>query len=124
MKKVQPLQDSRNFKYSKIHKREPKGPSLTVPDLSYTIPEILLKFTRGQSLDIERAGAYAFENGEEDFDAVDFRELNKDLTGQDDAKEILESIKRKQEAIRELSKKKANELKTIQKSDTNSTDEQ
>lgn len=51
------------------------NPSMTVPDESYTIQEILEKYSRGINLNIERQGEY---DNSEDFDIIDQRQLVKD----------------------------------------------
>lgn len=51
------------------------NPSMTVPDESYTIQEILEKYSRGINLNIERQGEY---DNSDDFDIIDQRQLVKD----------------------------------------------
>jgi len=57
------------------------GEILTVPDQSYTIEEILDRFTRGIALDINRNGQYSDTDS---FDDVDERSYLNDLTDMDE----------------------------------------
>lgn len=72
------------------------GELLVVPDQSYTIPEIIEKFTRGISLNIMREASYS---DTDDFDEVDERSMIKDYT------DIQESVERIRERKERKSKK-------------------
>ena len=49
----------------------PYPPSLTIPDQSLTIREIIDRFSRGQDLNVMHSVYYDGEEGEVDFDHID-----------------------------------------------------
>lgn len=89
------------YKLLKNHKQKFSEPSQTVPDQSYSIKEILEKFTRGIDPMLTKIGSYEFENdeGEEELDNLDSLELD-DLTSIDIATDRLMDLKRKEEAYK------------------------
>lgn len=60
----------------------PVGPSMTVPDQSMTVQEILMKFTSGMDPGVVREGVYS---DTEDFDDLDLSQVNSmDLVDRED----------------------------------------
>jgi hypothetical protein len=73
-------------------------PSLTVPDLSMSIKDILLKFSRGADPMLTKNGKYEFENNE--IEALDQDEFDmSDLTSIDDAQNELLAMEEQKTAI-------------------------
>lgn len=95
-----------NFKYGQKHKIIPSGEVMTVPDDSFTISEILEKFTRGVDPLLTRN---PIDMGEAELDDT-LIQFN-DLTDIDQAKEYLEMINEK----KDLLNKKVKELEKAKK---------
>lgn len=77
MKKKQSIKINNWFNYEQKKGEYNSGELKTVPDLSFTIPEILEKFTRGLNVDdLFRDGQYS--DTEADFDDIHPNQLAKD----------------------------------------------
>lgn len=88
----------------------PKGVSLTVPDDSYTITELLARHEAGLAFGIQRLGQYDLEDDEE-HEAMDMNQYqNMDITEkyliETEAKETLTKVSRykKEKASKEAKK--------------------
>lgn len=57
------------------HFEHPKGASVTVPDESFTISQILQRSQQGLNLDLMHQGEYTLDDNSEDFDAYDIEKL-------------------------------------------------
>lgn len=74
-----------NYEFGQFHKdiEEKTGISMTVPDLSYTVREILEKFTRGVPMELNNEGTYEeLEDftGLEPENAIDITEVEEQLS--------------------------------------------
>lgn len=97
-KQLSMVVNQRNFTYNpKKHATEIKGESMTVPDESFTIPEILEKFTRGVDPMLSKLG-HGFDEQDVDFEDLPENWIQ-DLTDIDEAKGFIEY---QQEKIKEL----------------------
>lgn len=73
------LQNKREWVLSQSHLEHPKGVSMTVPDESLTIKEILERFRRGQPLSIHTRDV--LYDPESNFDSQDLEEVSRmDIT--------------------------------------------
>lgn len=82
------------YNYEIVEGEINSGEIVTIPDESYTIEEILDKFTKGIHLGIEQDGQYS---DSDDFDDVDERTYLNDLSDIDDVQaSMVERRKRKQ----------------------------
>lgn len=79
---------------------KPSGVSLTVPDDSYTIKELLARHEAGLGLGIQRLGNYDLGEDDEDHDAIDMNQFQQlDITDKEilleNTREIQADAKRK-----------------------------
>lgn len=92
-----------NFVLSQGHLEHPKGISMTVPDETLSIKEILQRFVRGQPLDIHFRPTFNID--ESDFDSVDYMEAaSLELA---ERSELLESLREENRELREKLKPKS-----------------
>lgn len=87
------------------------NPSLTVPDESYTIQEILEKYSRGINLNVERQGSY---DNSDDFDIIDQRQLVKDYSDIEEVVLQQNEIRKAKEARRLVKDEKAKPTKEVE----------
>lgn len=59
---VFPYRTNYNFVLEEVDKEHNHAPSLTVPDMSYTMKEIIEKFTQGVLPDLSKVGGYPEED--------------------------------------------------------------
>lgn len=111
------LRSTQNYKPRKQDRETIKGKSLTVPDDSYTIREIIERSQNGFPVDIKADAGYPFEN-QDDFEADDIEAIQRmDLAEQH---ETLQRIRAKRQDLEEelktkKSDKKAKELEQLKK---------
>lgn len=87
-----------NFCFDPVQHSEPKSelPSLTVPDMSYTVRELIEKFTTGGMPPIQHEGTY-----DENLDFSDALAIDQDLTDLHQARLNVDSLNEK---LRKLEK--------------------
>lgn len=91
-----------NFVLSQRHIEHPKGISMTVPDETLSIKEILQRFVRGQPLDIHMRPTFNIPDS--DFDSIDYGEASRlELA---ERSELLEAVREENKALREKLKQK------------------
>lgn len=87
-----------NFRLTSNMKYKTEGESLTIPDQSFTIEEILERFTRGIDPMLTKNPIWE--------DDVNFDDLpanyNPDLADIDDAKNFIEEVETKKKKVKEL----------------------
>lgn len=101
-----------NYRQKKSLMEKPKGNSLTIPDQSMSIKQLLLRHTRGQEIPIHDP-SYQYEENVEFSDTLDLPDLDKldpfekmELADQmkDIVKETKKSIKQRVERVNKLAK--------------------
>lgn len=102
------------WKLKQHQKEKPKGESLTVPDESYTIQELIRKYASGLDPGISKLPNFNGEDDEVDFDDPDLSlEIRQDIT--DQAETLRQAAERQKRLLEQMeeAKQKASQKKTI-----------
>lgn len=108
--KHQTFKNSWDFKFIPgVHSKSTVGPSLTVPDQSYTIREILEKFTRGIDPYLTKLPSYDDDDITVDDDLLPDRSPDSDLSDIDRAVEYVDAVAEAHAEARKLYKAQKND---------------
>lgn len=94
------------------HLEHPVGETLTIPGESYTIQELLQKYTHGIVPPLHREGIY---EDSDSFEDNPFRRPEADLTDIDNAQAKIEDVEKRHQQIKQTKKQKAEQKKQEQK---------
>lgn len=109
---------SRDFKLKPEHKEKNTLPSVTVPNESYTIQEIMERFVKGAPVNVKHKEA-VFAKEDADFDSHDLEKIHQGdiVERMEVADEMLSDLKAKEADLKDQQKKQAEALRQQKEED-------